>query len=114
MDETIFLISIQKSITNPLTEKIKQFNIAITHTTNQKNTSMKQNSNMSSKNYYEILGLPRDCKDTEIKQAYHKAAIKTHPDKNPDNPNANEDFKLARTSPPDINPNQLLISPLGQ
>lgn len=34
-----------------------------------------------SKDYYDILGLARDCTDNEIKKKYHKLAMKWHPDK---------------------------------
>lgn len=34
-----------------------------------------------SKSYYEILGLPRDATEAQIKNAYHKLALKFHPDK---------------------------------
>lgn len=43
-------------------------------------------------NYYQILNLPQDCKEEDIKKAYKKFAIKFHPDKNRA-PQASEAFK---------------------
>lgn len=45
------------------------------------------------KDYYKILGLDKNCSETDIKKAYRKMAIIHHPDKNPDNPEAAERFK---------------------
>jgi molecular chaperone DnaJ len=46
--------------------------------------------------YYEILGVARDCTADQIKSAYRKAALKWHPDRNPENKaEAEENFRLA-------------------
>ena len=50
---------------------------------------------MSKKDYYEILSIPKTASQDEIKSAYRKMALKYHPDRNPDNKEAEEKFKEA-------------------
>ena len=48
---------------------------------------------MAKKDYYEVLGVERGASDAEMKSVYRKLAMQYHPDRNPDNPDAEAKFK---------------------
>ena len=61
---------------------------------------------MDYKDYYKVLGVDKKASQEEIKKAYRILAVKHHPDKNPDNKEAEEKFKLANEA------NEILSNPL--
>ena len=48
---------------------------------------------MPQRDYYEVLGVSKDADAKDMKRAYHKLAMDLHPDRNQDNPDAEEKFK---------------------
>jgi molecular chaperone DnaJ len=50
---------------------------------------------LTKRDYYEVLGIAKNATEKDLKQAYRKLALKYHPDKNKNNPEAEEKFKEA-------------------
>lgn len=50
---------------------------------------------MAKRDYYEILGVDKGADEKDIKKSYRRVAMKYHPDRNPDDPDAENKFKEA-------------------
>src|SRR5213075_129643 len=55
-----------------------------------------ETKSMAKRDYYEVLGVNRDATEDDMKKSYRRLAMKWHPDRNPDNPKAEEHFKEAK------------------
>ncbi|MGQ0429194.1 MAG: molecular chaperone DnaJ [Gammaproteobacteria bacterium] len=53
---------------------------------------------MAKRDYYQVLGVPRNATEDAVKKAYRRLAMKYHPDRNPDDKEAEERFKEAKES----------------
>src|ERR1700712_2187051 len=51
---------------------------------------------MSKRDYYKVLDVPKSATEAEIKKAYRRLAMKFHPDRNPNDNEAEERFKEAK------------------
>jgi DnaJ-class molecular chaperone len=50
---------------------------------------------VAKRDYYEVLGVPRDADAATMKRAYRQLAMQFHPDRNPNDPSAEDKFKEA-------------------
>jgi molecular chaperone DnaJ len=60
-----------------------------------KPSRLEKTTMITKRDYYDILGVGRNADENEIKTKYRKVALKSHPDRNPGNKQAEEDFKEA-------------------
>src|SRR5437879_9827989 len=64
--------------------------------TKRKRGGARNRLGMPKRDYYEMLGVNRDADEEAIKKAYRRLAMMHHPDRNPNNPHAEELFKEAK------------------
>jgi len=53
---------------------------------------------------YETLGIPRDATDSQIRMDHRRRAMRFHPDRNPDDPEAEERFKQVQWAYENLTP----------
>jgi hypothetical protein len=76
--------------TTPLEQEVDK---PMAPTQDNTNDEKKQGNDLEGRDFYEVLGIKRDATPKEITVAYRKLATKIHPDKNRDDPLANDKFQ---------------------
>ena len=59
------------------------------------NSAAVEKGSMEDRDYYKILGVPKEASEEEVKKSYRKIAMQLHPDRNPGDREAEEKFKMA-------------------
>src|SRR3954453_11179761 len=55
-----------------------------------------ETKSMAERDSFELLGVTRDAREDDLNKSYRRLAMKWHPDRNPDNPRAEDHFKEAK------------------